>query len=228
MFDAVFYFAIAILAAGLLNLAVVPVVHQRAVRLATRRIDATAPRSLAEIVAEKDQLRAEFAMSIRRLEIKLEELRTKSNSQLTEIAKRDALVRQLKNKIGEQSAAIVALEAQQKALRDQMRVAEEELSIKSNALIEAQSAKRRRSQRNEIAEGSHQQPDTAALVDVAQLLEKTARAWQTERAESARLREAVDHMASQVGRLASKTDLSHSPPIAPEPAQGCMSPEHAG
>jgi hypothetical protein len=111
---------------------------------------------------------------------------------LTEIAKRDALVRQLKNKIGEQSAAIVALEAQQKALRDQMRVAEEELSIKSNALIEAQSAKRRRSQRNEIAEGSHQQPDTAALVDVAQLLEKTARAWQTERAESARLREAVD------------------------------------
>ena len=222
MFDAAFYFAIAILAGGLLTLAAAPIVHNRAVRLATRRIEATAPRSFSEIVAEKDQLRAEFAMSIRRLELKLEELRTKSTSQLTEIAKRDSLIAQLKTKIGEQSAAIVALEGQQKALREQMRVAEEELSIKSSALIESRSllleSERRQARKNGRA-ADDRQPDTAVLADIAQALQKTARAWEADRAESARLREAVDHIASQVGRLASASDTAQSPSIAPEPVQ---------
>src|ERR1700721_3027823 len=55
-----------------------PAVHQRAVRL-TRRdlIDAT-PLTAKEIQAEKDQLRAQFAVSVRRLEINMEQMRFKA------------------------------------------------------------------------------------------------------------------------------------------------------
>src|SRR4051794_30836890 len=96
MIDAVFYFLISALVVGLLTLAMVPVVHRRAVRLTMRRIDSMAPRSLSEIQAQQDQARAEFAMSMRQLEIKLEGLKNKSIEQLTELARRDNLIGKLK------------------------------------------------------------------------------------------------------------------------------------
>ena len=42
---------------------------RRAVRLTRKRLDATMPMTLADIQADKDQLRAEYAVEIRRLEM---------------------------------------------------------------------------------------------------------------------------------------------------------------
>ncbi len=53
----------------LFGLMIVPLVHNRAVRLTTKRLEAATPLSMAEIQADKDQLRAEFAMAARRLEM---------------------------------------------------------------------------------------------------------------------------------------------------------------
>ena len=55
-----------------------PLVHNRAVRLTMRRLEAATPLSMAEIQADKDQLRAEFAMSTRRLEMSVEQMKTKT------------------------------------------------------------------------------------------------------------------------------------------------------
>ena len=46
-----------------------PSSQSRAVRLTMKRLEAATPLSMAEIQADKDQLRAEFAMSTRRLEM---------------------------------------------------------------------------------------------------------------------------------------------------------------
>jgi len=62
----------------LLGLMIVPLVHNRAVRLTTRRMEAATPLSMAEIQADKDQLRAEFAMSARRLEMNVDQLKHKT------------------------------------------------------------------------------------------------------------------------------------------------------
>jgi hypothetical protein len=43
---------------------------------------------MAEIQADKDQLRAEFAMSTRRLEMSIEQMKAKTTSQLVEIGKK--------------------------------------------------------------------------------------------------------------------------------------------
>ncbi len=136
MIEPAMYFGIGFLVASLLGLIFIPLVHARAVRLTMRRVEAATPLSMAEIQADKDQLRAEFAMSTRRLEMNLEQLKAKSTSQSAELGKKNDAINRLKVDLGEKSAAILALEAQEKALREQIRTTEEELFSKTNSLQE--------------------------------------------------------------------------------------------
>ena len=140
MIEPIMYFGIGFLVAALIGLVVVPLVHGRAVRLTMRRLEAATPLSMAEIQADKDQLRAEFAMSTRRLEVSVENLRTKSTSQLAELGKKGDAINRLKIELGEKTATIFALEARDKALRDQLRTTEEEFSVKTSAMLDAQRA----------------------------------------------------------------------------------------
>jgi chromosome segregation ATPase len=65
------FFALGILVAGLLGLMILPALWRRAVRLSTRRVEMQTPLSMDEVLAERDLLRAEFAVAERRLEAKL-------------------------------------------------------------------------------------------------------------------------------------------------------------
>ena len=119
---------------------IVPLVHNRAVRLTTRRLEAATPLSMAEIQADKDQLRAEFAMSTRRLEMSVDQLKSKTTSQLAELGKKTDAINRLKIELGEKTATIFALEAREKALKDQLRATEEEFTAKTEALRDAEQA----------------------------------------------------------------------------------------
>jgi len=103
-------------------------IHSRAVRLTLRRIEAATPLSMAEIQAEKDQLRAEFAMSTRRLEINLQQLTAKTTSQLVELGKKTATINRLEAELVEKTAMIFMLEARDKALKDQLHATEQLLT----------------------------------------------------------------------------------------------------
>ena len=94
MIEPIMFFGIGFLVASLFGLVLIPLVHNRAVRLTMRRLEAATPLSMAEIQADKDQLRAEFAMSTRRLELSVEQMKTKTTSQLAELGKKtDAINR---------------------------------------------------------------------------------------------------------------------------------------
>src|SRR5437870_9617456 len=134
------YVGLGFLAASLIALVIMPFVHGRAVRLTVRRLEALTPVSMAEIQADKDQLRAEFAMSTRRLEMSVEQLKSKTTSQLADLGKKTEAITRLKLELGEKTATIFALEAREKGLRDQLRATEDELSVKTGALREAESA----------------------------------------------------------------------------------------
>jgi len=138
MIEPVMYFGIGFLVAALLGLLFVPLVHNRAVRLTIRRLEAATPLSIAEIRADKDQLRAEFAMSTRRLEMSVAQMKTKATTQLADLGKKSDAINQLKKELGEKTATIFALEARDKTLRDQLRATEDEFGVKSNALREAE------------------------------------------------------------------------------------------
>src|SRR6188768_240731 len=96
MIEPVMYFGIGFLVAALIGLVVVPLVHNRAVRLTMRRLEAATPLSMAEIQADKDQLRAEFAMSTRRLEMSVDQLKNRTTSQLSELSKKTDAINRLK------------------------------------------------------------------------------------------------------------------------------------
>src|ERR1700690_218420 len=140
MIEPIMYLAIGFLLSMLCGLMIVPLVHNRAVRLTTRRLEAATPLSMAEIQADKDQLRAEFAMSARRLELNVEQLKNKTTSQLAELGKKSDAINRMKLELGEKNATIFSLEAREKAMKDQRRSPREEFTAKTAALRDAETA----------------------------------------------------------------------------------------
>jgi chromosome segregation ATPase len=134
MIEPIMYLAIGFLVSMLFGLMIVPLVHNRAVRLTTRRLEAATPLSMAEIQADKDQLRAEFAMSARRLEMSVDQLKNKTTSQLAELGKKSDAINRMKLELGEKNATIFSLEAREKAVKDQLRATEEEFAAKTEGL----------------------------------------------------------------------------------------------
>src|SRR4029434_420342 len=137
MIEPIMYLAIGFLVSMLFGLMIVPLVHNRAVRLTTKRMEAATPLSMAEIQADKDQLRAEFAMSARRLEMSVEQLKNKTTSQLAELGKKTDAINRMKVELGEKNATIFSLEAREKAVKEQLRATEEEFATKTELLRNA-------------------------------------------------------------------------------------------
>jgi chromosome segregation ATPase len=140
MIEPIMYLAIGFLVSMLFGLMIMPLVHNRAVRLTTRRLEAATPLSMAEIQADKDQLRAEFAMSARRLEMSVDQLKNKTTSQLAELGKKADAINRMKIELGEKNATIFSLEAREKAVKEQLRATEEEFTAKTELLRNAEQA----------------------------------------------------------------------------------------
>ncbi len=177
MIEPIMFFAIGFLVASLFGLVLIPLVHNRAVRLTMRRLEAATPLSMAEIQADKDQLRAEFAMSTRRLELSVEQMKSKTTSQLAELGKKTDSINRLKVELGEKTAAIFSLEAREKSLKDQLHATESEHSVKIGALREAE--RMLQDKQGELAKLSADLGERSATAD-SQRVEATALRIQVE------------------------------------------------
>src|SRR5256885_5748208 len=167
MIEPIMYLAIGFLVSMLFGLMIVPLVHNRAVRLTTRRLEAATPLSMAEIQADKDQLRAEFAMSARRLEMSVEQLKNKTTSQLAELGKKSDAINRMKIELGEKNATIFSLEAREKAVKEQLRATEEEFAAKTELLRSAEQALT--DKQAELARINHELNDRAMTADSRQV-----------------------------------------------------------
>jgi len=88
MINALMFGALGFLLGCLLALMLAPPLWNRAVKLTTRKLEATMPMSLNDIQADKDQLRAEFAIELRKVEVALEKAKEKATRELIEANKR--------------------------------------------------------------------------------------------------------------------------------------------
>ncbi|MEI9924607.1 MAG: hypothetical protein WDN50_14710 [Bradyrhizobium sp.] len=167
MVEPIIYLAIGFLVSMLFGLMIVPLVHNRAVRLTTRRLEAATPLSMAEIQADKDQLRAEFAMSARRLEMSVDQLKNKTTSQLAELGKKSDAINRMKLELGEKNATIFSLEAREKAIKEQLRATEEEFSAKTESLRQAEQALT--DKRSELSKINVQLSDRSLIADTRQI-----------------------------------------------------------
>lgn len=75
MIETVLIFLAGVLTAGLCALMLMPAINSRAVRLYRRRLDQQLPRSVAEMAAAKDAIRAEMAARMARIEVELDTAR---------------------------------------------------------------------------------------------------------------------------------------------------------
>lgn len=87
--------ALGFLVAALITVAVAPAYRRRAVRLTTEAIRRSMPLTEAEIRADKDKLRAEYAITVHRLEMKVQEQAVAAARQLVELNRRDAAISDL-------------------------------------------------------------------------------------------------------------------------------------
>jgi len=145
LIENIMYFALGLLVAGLVALIIMPAVWRRAVRLTKRRIEAATPITMAEFRADKDQLRAEFALSTRRLEMNVEALRKRLAEQLgdanqkrtdlgalrAEREKHLDVVRELEQREVELRARILELEKEGADLGNRLRKRDRELETRA-------------------------------------------------------------------------------------------------
>jgi hypothetical protein len=98
--------ALGFLTAALLALFISPLYRRRVARLTTDKLKRSMPLTEAEIRADKDRLRAEFAIRIHKLETKAEEAAEASARQMVELNRRDATISELEGELAGQRTSL--------------------------------------------------------------------------------------------------------------------------
>jgi len=91
--------ALGFFTAGLIGFLLAPLYGRRSARLATEALRATMPLSSAEIAADKDRLRATYALTIHKLEQKVEKAAYLAARQRVELNRRDAGISELEGEV---------------------------------------------------------------------------------------------------------------------------------
>lgn len=112
MLQTVLIFTFGFLAAALLALMAAPAVWRRAVFLTRKRIEAALPLSLNELNAEKDALRAEHAMAMRRMELRLKDTREHDTSEKVLVEEQGERIKSLEGNVANTAARNAELERQ--------------------------------------------------------------------------------------------------------------------
>lgn len=140
MIAVIMYCAIGFLTATLLALLTLPAVWHRAVRLTRKRIENALPVSMAEIQADKDEQRAEFAVAVRRLEMDVQQLQERTSDQWGQITRQAEELRARQARIDDTTERLAALEAAHAELTAHDRQVTDDLAIRSRDLEETQSS----------------------------------------------------------------------------------------
>lgn len=134
MVQSILFFALGFLCAAFLVSLIAPAVWRRAVVLTRRRLEASMPLTPAEMLAEKDRIRAEFAMNTRRLEMNIKNLKEKVAEQLVEIGRAQEALKGLAVEKKDKTQALSDLQAK----NAELRLREEELHKLTEKLAQAE------------------------------------------------------------------------------------------
>ncbi len=208
MIQSILFFLLGFLCAGFLALMVAPAIWRRAVALTRRRIEASVPLSVNEIQADKDRMRAEFAMSTRRLEMSIKGFREKAANQIVEINKNRDELRRLAEERNEKNEALTRLETNASELRAELRRREEQLQQLNYKLIDAEKAIEQRALE---VEKMGRMYDEASFSSSSRQIELVARETEVERLSTdvSELREQRKEAERKVREAAAEAKQAH-------------------
>jgi len=191
MIDAVMFAALGFLVASLLALMLAPPLWHRAVRLTTRRLEATMPMSVTDIQADKDQLRAEYAIELRRIEVALEKAKDKAARELVQANKRRVEISVLNQELGAAKGQLQENENANRVLEQTIKRRLPDLDARIKAAKEAIA---------ELESANAELRNTVA--SQAEALKEARSAVQNQRGDIEGLRTALEGGGSPLRRLA--------------------------
>ena len=156
-------FALGFLVAGLAALAFAPAFWRRADRLTRRRLEMQIPLSVQEILAERDQLRAEFAVERCRLDQRAEEMNQRHATDLAGLGRQASEINNLNVKFAESASAMREADRARAEAQQQLVAAQAELGALHKALYDIEGLLQRK--QDEFHEYVHKQESTRLLAD---------------------------------------------------------------
>jgi chromosome segregation ATPase len=198
---------IGFLFAILLAFGTLAAIRMRASRSAVLRLQSMPPPVMTVIEADMDQVHSQIAVATRRLEICVEQMKSKTTNQLAEIGRTSETIARLKAELAERNAVMAALQDKERATGTRLRTTEAELAAKLRSLEETeQSLSDRKAEFDRFmaefnlhpelakAESRHAAEIEALKADKASVEAQLVQA----REECGRLRDYIESMKKQV------------------------------
>ena len=132
--ETIMFVALGFVLAALIALFIGRVLWAYALRTSRRRGERDKPTDLARAQAERDQLRAEYAMLSRKLELRLQDLKTRLAEQTAEVSRNRNRVERLVEEIEARDVALAAAAADLQEARTQLEPLEAELAHRTHSL----------------------------------------------------------------------------------------------
>jgi predicted nucleic acid-binding Zn-ribbon protein len=129
---------IGFLFAILLAFGTLAAIRMRASRSAVLRLQSMPPPVMTVIEADMDQVHSQIAVATRRLEICVEQMKSKTTNQLAEIGRTSETIARLKAELAERNAVLAALQDKERATGTRLRTTEAELAAKLRSLEETE------------------------------------------------------------------------------------------
>ena len=127
-FETIMLVALGFVVALLIGLVVIRGMWSYAVGLGKRRTERRAPSHIAELKADRDRLKAEFAMQGRRLQLRLDDLKTRMAEQMAEASRNRNRMELMAAELTRRDEEIARHKAEVEALQAQAGTFERELS----------------------------------------------------------------------------------------------------
>ena len=115
-----------------------------AMRLGRLRTQRAHPSAMAELQADRDRLRAEYAMLSRKLELRLQDLKTRLAEQMAEVARSRNRIDLMIGEIEKRDAVIAARDQEIATLRQELSPFENELATRTQSIQHLKEALRER------------------------------------------------------------------------------------
>ncbi|MFZ2099405.1 MAG: hypothetical protein WAU86_02450 [Oricola sp.] len=185
MVQSVLVFALGFLGAVLIALMVAPAIWRRAVYLTRKRIEASLPLTANELNAEKDKLRAEHALAVRRVEMQVRALRE-------EVSAQKIFIEEKADKLRETEGRLAASLAEGQRLGDELNTLtnrfHEQTAQMSETTVLLESTRSELEMRTDELNAARQKLEDRAreLEAMARELDEAARMAATERETAAR------------------------------------------
>lgn len=122
------------------------------VKIGQRRMQKLSPLSITEVQADRDRLRAEYAVMTRKLELRLDDLKDRMAEQMAEVSRSKTRIEDLNNEIDERDQLLAEREAENATLMAKFEPLETELAARTASIQQLKEQLRNKSEQSENAQ----------------------------------------------------------------------------